>query len=468
VKPLTFQEIRSAVIGKALAPIPTNLPEIRAVCTDGRRMEPGSLFIGLRGAKYDGHDFLPQAAAGGAIAALVERPVEVELPNLHLLQVGDTRKAMGQLARYVRQQYRCKVIAVAGSNGKTSTKHLIHAALGGKLRGSMSPRSFNNDIGVPLTIFPADPMQDYLVLEMGTNHPGEILALTTMAEPDIAVITNASAEHLEGLEDLPGVRRENASVIEGLRPNGLLVVNGDDPDLVESVSHYSGQILTFGLGDHNDLFAAHIECDDSGVRFRLNNRPRKIFIPLLGKHTAVNALAAIAVGRRLRLDEQSIIDSLQLARGPDMRLQLQEMHGVRVLNDAYNANPASMRAALETVSELRTDGRRLAVVGDMRELGRWAERYHREIGQFAATKPLDALLCVGPAAKLIAEEARSAGMKAERVMHFADSSRAAYFVPPYLKSGDLILLKASRGVHLEEVAKAIEEARGTLQRMAAS
>ena len=221
-------------------------------------------------------------------------------PNVTLIQVPDTRQAMGKLARYVRQNMkRCKVIAVAGSNGKTSTKHLIDAALHGQQRGSISPKSYNNDIGVPLTIFPADPRQDYLVLEMGTNQHGEIKLLSDMALPDIGVITNCGAEHLEGLDDLMGVRRENACITSGLNHNGLLVVNGDDSDLVSLVSRFSGQAVTFGFKSENDLFATDIVCTERGTEFSLNGSRRRVFVPMLGRHSACNALAAIAVGRKL-------------------------------------------------------------------------------------------------------------------------------------------------------------------------
>src|SRR5690242_19941032 len=239
MKPLTIQQIRQAVRGKFLAPQPEEWPQsITGVCTDTRRIEAGSLFVALRGENFDGHNFLPQAAGGGAVAALVEEAPAQLLPNMFFIQVPNTRTAMGMLARYVRKHMRAKVIGVAGSNGKTSTEYLLHHALSAKLRGSASPKSFNNDIGVPLAIFPADPLQDYLVLEMGTNHHGEIKVLTDMALPDIAVITNCGAEHLEFLDDLMGVRRENATIISGLNPKGLLIINGDDRDLVDAVAHY--------------------------------------------------------------------------------------------------------------------------------------------------------------------------------------------------------------------------------------
>ncbi len=459
MKPISLQQIRLVVGGKALSAIPAVGPEITAVSTDTRRMEPGSLFVAIKGETYDGHDFLPAAAAGGAIAALVEEQPSVKLPNVHLIQVADTRKAMGKLARYVRQQMTAKVICVGGSNGKTGTKNLIDSILCRRLRGSISPKSFNNDIGVPLAIFPADPNQDYLVLETGTNHHGELRVLSEMALPDIAVITNCSAEHLEGLGDLMGVRQEEASIIEGLNPKGLLVVNGDDGELLERVSSYGGNRVTFGYGVTNDLYATEISCDYSGVDFLLNGR-RKVYVPLLGRHTACNALAAIAVARRLGLSEDEIVENLSQAHGADMRLQLVRMRGLTVLNDAYNANPASMQAAIDTLCSLEACGRRIAILGDMRELGESTDRLHREVGEYAAARGLDVLICVGEKAALIGESAKQAGMVGDRVVHYADVGSAIGAIPSGLSSGDVVLLKASRAMRLEAIAQAIGACEG--------
>jgi UDP-N-acetylmuramoyl-tripeptide--D-alanyl-D-alanine ligase len=458
MKPISIQQIRQILGAKALATIPATAPLVSSICTDSRRMDPGSLFIALPGENYDGHNYLRAAAAGGAVAALVEKIPDVQLPNMHMLLVPDTRKAMGKLARHIRQQMLAKVIAVAGSNGKTSTKHLVDAAIRDSLRGTISPKSFNNDIGVPLTIFPADPLQDYLVLEIGTNHPGEIKVLTDIAQPDIAVITNCGPEHLEFLGDLLGVRRENASIIEGLKPHGLLVVNGDDPELLDTVAAYPGKRVTFGFSEKNDLFASDVRCDETGVHFKLNAHT-PIFVPLLGKHTAANALAAIAVARRLGLHEEAILHGLAHAEGAEMRLQLQTVRGITLLNDAYNANPASMKAALETLQTLPRTGRSIAILGDMRELGESSERFHREVGQFAATARLDMLYCIGPSSKLIAESARQAGMNAKSVKHFRDSQQAAEALAEIFQPGDVVLLKASRTVKLERIAAAITQGR---------
>jgi UDP-N-acetylmuramoyl-tripeptide--D-alanyl-D-alanine ligase len=464
MKPISIQDIKRAVSARQLTALPEHVPLIKSVCTDTRRIEPGSLFIAIKGENFDGHDFLGKAAEGGAIAALVDHAPAEPRPNMHVLQVvGTTRRAMGKLATFVRKQMRSKVIAVAGSNGKTSTKHLIEAALCGKLRGSISPKSFNNDIGVPLAIFPADPTQDYLVLEIGTNHPGEIKLLSDMALPDIAVITNCGAEHLEFLGDIMGVRSENADIVSGLNPKGTLIVNGDDPELLRAVEGFSGLTITFGFNESNDLFAADIECDSTGVRFSLNKSRRKVFVPMLGKHNACNALAALAVARRMGVQEDVAIESLAQARGPEMRLQQHHIGSVTLINDAYNANPNSMRAALETIAALPTNGRRIAVLADMLELGQSSDRYHREIGQVAAECKFDLLACVGPQTALIAEAAQQAGMPTDTIFRFRDAAEAADAIPKWLKDGDLVLLKGSRSMRLEYVDAALKKSRNDIE-----
>lgn len=467
MKPLSIQQIKQAIGGKAVARIPSDLPLIHAVCTDTRRMEAQSVFIALRGDNFDGHHYLQQAASKGAICAIVEEIPNLELHNLHLLQVENTRKAMGRLATFCRKQLRGKVIAVAGSNGKTSTKHLIDSALKDKLKGTFSPKSFNNDIGVPIAIFPADPGQDYLVLEMGTNHPGEIRVLTEMGLPDIAVITNCGCEHLEFLGDLMGVRQENASIILGLKSQGTLIVNGDDPQLLDAIAAFPGQKITFGFNETNDLFATDIRCGNAGTHFKLNGR-REYYIPLLGRHNACNALAAIAVARRMGVPEELIAMSLATAHGPEMRLQKHDLPDVTLLNDAYNANPNSMRAGLETLRDLNTPGRRVAVLGDMRELGKNSDRFHREVGGVAAECGLDLLICVGKDRELIAAGASEAGIPKSKIRCFESAEQAVEKAPTYIKRGDLVLLKASRAVKLERVAEAIRQRFDPPARKAAS
>ncbi len=464
MKPISLTEISAVLKARPLGVIADGAAPAISVCTDSRHLDAGCLFFALHGPRFDGHHFLVEAASKGAVAAVIDQVPPALPPDFQLLKVENTRAALGELSATVRRQMTATVVAVAGSNGKTSTKHLIDSALGVRLNGSISPKSYNNDIGVPLTIFPADPHQDYLVLEIGTNHPGEIRTLTQMARPDIAVITNCGPEHLEFLDDLRGVRQENASIIEGLGDKGTLVVNGDDAQLLEAVAaHPRQRTITFGFQESNDLFATDVRVAEEGVRFKLNKR-REVFVPLLGRHTASNALAAIAVARRMGLTEEDILAGLSHARGADMRLQLREAGGIRVLNDAYNANPASMKAALETIAALPTSGRKIAVLGDMLELGRSAERFHREIGEAAAQCGLDLLICVGEQSTLMAEAAGQKGM-ADRVHHFRHTAEAKPWIKRHVRAGDLVLFKASRGVRLEEIADELGKSRRTPRRV---
>jgi UDP-N-acetylmuramoyl-tripeptide--D-alanyl-D-alanine ligase len=444
----TLDQIRQATNADLSNADPATI--IRSICTDSREITPGCLFIALKGDTYDGHDHVKAAIGMGALAAVVQKDCPGELP---ILKVEDSRKAMGRLARHIRSTLKGKVIAVAGSNGKTGTKNLLHAVLRDSLKGTISPKSFNNDIGVPTTIFAADPQHDYVVLEVGTNHHGEILNLTGIALPDVAIITNIGAEHLEFLGDLEGVRRENAQIIFGLNPDGLLVINGDSDGLEKAVEGYPGKKITFGFGPQNDLRATDVVCQSEGIRFDLQGR--SIFIPLMGRHTACNALAAIAVARHLGVTDDKILRGLATATGPEMRLQMQLAGSAKILNDAYNANPSSMQAALETLRDMQTQGRRIAILGDMRELGHVADRYHLEMGRFAAACDLDVLVCIGEKSKLVAAAALEAGMPIEAVHHFEDSINCSAHAGTIVGEGDLVLLKASRGMKLELIAKAI-------------
>jgi UDP-N-acetylmuramoyl-tripeptide--D-alanyl-D-alanine ligase len=454
MKPLSISEITQAVGGKLKPGMLAHDEVVAAVCTNTKEMKQSSLFVAIKGERFDAHDFLAAAAAGGAVAAIVEREPVPPIAGLQFIQVPDTRIALCRLGSYVRSSFGGIVVAVAGSNGKTSTKHLIDAALRGALKGSISPKSFNNDIGVPLTIFDAEPGDDYLVLEVGTNHPGELQPLSEMARPDIAIITNIGAEHLEGFGDLAGVRKEEASVIAGLNPRGTLIVNGDDAELVAAVKSFPGTIITFGFETTNDLFAADVRCEEEGTSFSLNGG-REVFVPMLGRHAASNALAAIAVGQTLRVAEDTIIESLAKSDEAEMRLELQKANGLTILNDAYNANPNSMRAALDTAAALPHAGRRIAVLGDMLELGQSSERYHREIGAAAAQCGFELLACVGPDSRWLADGAEAAGMPRQSVFRFDDSKAAAENASALVRKGDLVLIKASRGIQLENVAKAL-------------
>lgn len=455
------------MFGKVDAPLPASAPPIRCVCTDSRDIKPDSVFFAIPGDHFDGHDYVNDAFDKGAVVAIVDREITPPAGKF-IIEVPDVRKALGRLASHVRDGMRAtKIIAVAGSVGKTGTKHLVHAALGARLPGGMSPKSFNNDIGVPLTIFAAESHWQYLVLEMGTNHPGEIAHLSRTAKPDLAIITNAGEEHLEHLGSLDGVRHENAQVVVGMdAARGLLVINGDDPDLERAVDGWwKGRSLTFGNHrpdddegndvEQADLFATDVEVGWDGTRFNLNGSRTKLHVPQLGAHVATNALAAVAVARRLGLGDQEIAAGLAKATGPEMRLQPTSMPVdggvVKVLNDAYNANPPSVRAALATLAALPYDGRRVVALGDMFELGETGPGHHYAIGRLAA-KTADVLVLVG---NLMCQHAAEAAGTVEdcEVHTFPDVAAAKAELPTLLQPGDTLLVKGSRGMAMERVVK---------------
>ncbi|MEL7239036.1 MAG: UDP-N-acetylmuramoyl-tripeptide--D-alanyl-D-alanine ligase, partial [Planctomycetota bacterium] len=262
------------------------------------------------------------------------------------------------------------------------------------------------------------------------------------------------------LGNLDGVRRENMAITEGMNAKGLLIVHGDDKPLRALAKGYAGRSVSFGFGEDNDLFAKDVVTSPAGVSFKLNGSRTQVNVPLLGKHNATNALAALAVARRLGVDDDALLHGLLHAEGPAMRMQKMTAGGVTILNDAYNANPASMKAALQLLAEMNTTGRKIAVLGDMLELGEQAESYHKAAGQQVRKAKVDALVTVGDASKWIAEGARAAGLPGSRMMHVPTAEAAARTFASGLQDGDLVLLKGSRGIKLEQIAEAIVASRG--------
>ncbi|MEM7809761.1 MAG: UDP-N-acetylmuramoyl-tripeptide--D-alanyl-D-alanine ligase, partial [Planctomycetota bacterium] len=357
-----------------------------------------------------------------------------------VLVVRDTRKTLADIARWHRRTLRGKVVAVAGSNGKTSTKLLIHSVLRTTLRGSASPKSFNNDIGVPLTLLAADTNDDYVVVEVGTNHPGEIANLTDIARPDIAVVTSIGHEHLEGLGDLNGVRRENLAILQITEDHSTpaAIVHGGDEAFVRASRRFCRALTTFGDCEA-DLTRDDVKVGFDGTSFRSGGR--RWSVPHLGRHAASNALAAIAVGRQFGLSGDDIAAGLASADVPPMRLNVRQLpSGVVLLDDSYNANPESVRAALDLLADLPTTGRRVAILGDMLELGQAGPDKHRDALRHARTVA-DVVVTVGP---IFAEEG-------DAKTHF--DTAADVPVESIVQPNDLVLLKASRGMKLETIAE---------------
>ncbi|MBI4324268.1 MAG: UDP-N-acetylmuramoyl-tripeptide--D-alanyl-D-alanine ligase [Chloroflexi bacterium] len=428
--------------------------QIRRVCADSREAQPGDLFVALAGEHFDGHDFLKDVFQKGAAAALIQKSKSSAAPTgKPLIVVNDTRRALGQFAARYRLDFALPMVAVGGSNGKTTVKELIAAALGQKWNTLRSPASFNNDIGVPLTLLQLERTHQAAVLEVGTNHPGELAPLVRMVQPRHGVVTSLGGEHLEFFGDLAGVAEEEGWLAELLPADGRLFVNGDSPAMNRIIRRTRASLVRVGQQAGCDWRGHDVRVDESGTTFWVDAPEREFSgeyrVRLLGKHQVTNAILAIAVGRELGLGRADITRGLAECRPAKMRLQLSNIDDVRVLDDAYNANVDSMRAALQTLRELPCRGRRIAILGDMAELGETSRAAHAEVGRHAAETGVDELVAIGKMAAVMEEAARAAGLKNTR--SFAAVEAAAGPVRESVTAGDLVLVKASRSSRFERM-----------------
>ncbi len=429
---------------------------VRRVSSDSRAIQQGDLFVALPGPRFDGHTFVREAAGKGAVAALVARGQgPAEPPPCALIVVEDTLQALGQLAACFRRSFSLPVVAVAGSNGKTTTKDLLASVLEQKFPTLRSAGSFNNDIGVPLTLLGLEQSHRAAVLEAGTNHPGELAPLLRMIAPRLGVLTCIGREHLEFFGSVEGVAQEEGWVAELLPADGVFLANGDCRWTSAIARRTRAGVVRVGLTEANDWRATDLRPDSQGVAFHVEGPQGGLSgeyrINLIGRHQVLNALLALAVGAEFGLTRTEIARGLSLCKPPRMRLQLWEHNGVSVLDDAYNANADSMLRALETLRELPCKGRRVAVLGDMAELGPHSEAAHEEVGRRAAELGIGQLFAVGKMAPLVARGARGAGLN--RVLEFADVEGAGQALKSFLRHGDLLLLKASRAARLERIAE---------------
>jgi len=445
--------ITAACRGTLLAGSPE--ARIQRVCTDSRQLRAGDLFFALSGPRFDGHDFVPEVV--GKAGGVVIRGDRASIPPGAgaVIAVEDPQDALGRLAEAYRKDFCAPLVAVGGSNGKTTTKELIASVLRKRLNVLWSEASFNNAVGVPLTLLRLEAGHQAAVLEVGTNHPGELEPLVRMIQPQYGVITSIGREHLEFFGDLAGVAREEGSLAERLPSFGKLFLNGDN-DWAESIAkRTAAEVVRVGLNEGNHWRAVSSRTDKRGISFRVE-APEVAFsgdyhLNLLGRHQAVNALFAICLGAELGLSREEIQAGLAECQPAKMRLQIWEHNGIRVLDDAYNANADSMLAALQTLQELPCKGRRVAVLGDMGELGPHSEAAHEEVGRRAAELGVGQLFAVGKMAPVVARGARRAGLN--RVFEFSDVATAAAAVKQFMRNGDLILLKASRAARLEQIGE---------------
>jgi UDP-N-acetylmuramoyl-tripeptide--D-alanyl-D-alanine ligase len=461
MEPRPLHYIAAAVSGELRHGSPGRT--VARVCTDSRLAQPGDLFFALAGPRFDAHAFLPDVARRGVGAVVAGRDkLPADFCQCPVIAVGDTRRALGQLGARYRRDFDLPVIAVGGSNGKTTTKELIASVLRQQKAVLCSEASYNNEIGVPLTLLRLEHSHQAAVLEAGSNHPGELAPLLQMIAPTRGVVTNIGREHLEFFVGLAGVAREEGAMAEALSTTGTLLLNGDDTWSPSIAARACARVIRVGLNEGNDYRAEDIRGGDDGSVFCARCRRAELEGPyriqLLGRHQVVNALFALAAGAELGLDRASIERGLAACAPPKRRLQLWQTRGVRVLDDTYNANADSMLAALETLRAFPCRGRRVAVLGDMTELGESSGPAHAEVGRRAAEIGLDQLFAVGTRAAEMAAAARRGGLG--RVAEFAGVEEAAQAVNQFVRPGDAVLVKASRAMRLERIAEGLRESNG--------
>ena len=430
---------------------------LTSISTDTRSLSPGALFVALRGRNHDGHAFVSEAVRRGATAAMVESGAVggLDAGAVTLIEVPDTLRALGDLAAHHRHRHRLLVAAITGSNGKTTTKEMATSIMTKALGAEavLSTRGTeNNLIGVPLTLLRASGRERVAILELGMNAPGEIRRLTEIADPDVGVVTCVGPAHIEGLGSIEGVARAKGELYEELRSDATAVVNNEDERVREIARRFTGRTIRFGRG--GDIGAEDVALvGTEGIAFTLvaDGERRPVRVPLPGVHNVMNALAAIAITRALGASLDAVVAGLAALPPLPMRMQVVALPGgITVINDAYNANPASMRSALAMLKATGT-GARIAVLGEMRELGPESVALHRQVGRTAAEQGVALLVIMGPEAAAVRAGALEAGMAPEAALIVTSHEDAAREVRQRVRPGDAVLIKGSRGARMEEV-----------------
>lgn len=455
MRALTGNELRQAIRGRWLSrsePVP-----IRGVSIDSRTAQKDDVFIAVRGQRFDGHDYLSVAAQAGCAAAVVDLP-QAPPPNVMnqfpagVVGVSDTREALLNLGGYYRTVIPATVVGVTGSNGKTTVKRMIHHILQTRLTGACSPKSYNNEIGVPLTLLSAGAGDDYVICEVGASAPGEIVRLARAVKPNIPVITGVGPSHLEKMGCVEQIAVEKSSLLGWMGPRDIAVVSADSVPLEHALKSYESRLIRFGESPDAQLRLTDYRWDGKTQRFRINDRDWGE-MPIPGRHNAINALAAVAVAARFGFSQEDALAALADFEGVEMRLESIEAGTIRIMNDAYNANPASMLAAAEVLSTM-PGKRRVMIVGDMLELGEDSARWHADVGKKIAAMNIGCIVGVGDRAGILAEAAAQAGATAQT---FPTRDEASSALGDLLKSGDVVLLKGSRDTEMETLIPDIEK-----------
>jgi UDP-N-acetylmuramoyl-tripeptide--D-alanyl-D-alanine ligase len=429
---------------------------VRRLHTDTRTVEPGDCFVALVGETFDGHDFLAVAASKGAVAALVSR-IPADAPaGLALIQVADTLKGLQDVAHAYRLSLPVKVVAVTGSSGKTSTKEMLAAVLRRRFRVHATKGNLNNHIGVPLTLLQLSRDDEFAIVEMGMNRRGEIAALAKIARPDLAVITGVGTAHIENLGSREEIAAEKTDLLAALPKDGVAILNADEP-LLRAREGRAPRVVWTGAAAGADWHAENILVTETGLAFDLVHGVERapVTLPVFNRVMAANALLAAAVGDLAEVPLAEIAAGLGEVKLVGGRMEARRRLDGWIIDDCYNANPESTRAALEALQEFPAPARRVAVLGSMGELGAHAPALHRETGAAVPASGAAFLACVGPHAADLAAGAREAGFPADAIVSYATTADAAAALPVLLRANDTVLVKGSRFLKLEQVVAAL-------------
>jgi UDP-N-acetylmuramoyl-tripeptide--D-alanyl-D-alanine ligase len=463
---LSIEEVLKATRGKLLQGEGNTF--FQGISTDSRTVTEGELFIALKGFRFDGHHYVLEALEKKAGGVVIE---EDKVGDIRwngyrakaVIAVKDTLFALGNIALDWRRKYRTPLVALTGSNGKTTTKEMIAACLETTFPILKTKGNLNNLIGLPLTLLTLTEKERVVVLEMGMNVPGEIRRLTEIAEPDVGLITNIQEVHLEGMESLERLKEEKGELFRKMRRDGTILVNQDDPRVVDLASDYPGQKITFGIEHPAEVMAKEIRLGGAeGTFFTLilEGEAMEIHLRLLGRHFIPNALSAIAVACLFGVEVKQVKEALENFKSIPMRMEIVPLKGGKTLiNDAYNANPHSMELALETLVEAKGEGRAIAVLGDMLELGNFTKEAHEQLGEKVSELSIDFLLALGEEAPIVVESAIRHGFPLERVRVVESHSEAISILKQMIQNGDWILVKGSRRMAMEKIVEGLTEGR---------
>ena len=429
---------------------------VRGICTDTRKIKKGELYLAIKGNNFDGHDFVVEAVNKGASGVIIcQAQLKPQVfsrssnPDPTIITVVDTVVALANLANYYRKKFSIPMIAITGSNGKTTTKEMLSHILESKYDVLKNEGTENNHIGVPLTLFKLNRKHKAAVIEMGMNHLGEIRSLTQIALPNIGIITNIGPSHLQFLKNLKTVLQAKCELLENFNRKNLAILNSDD-GLLAQAGNFSAQRILFGIYNSCDFTASRICYKKDGSKFFLNNRYEfELSVP--GQHNIYNALASIAVARKLGLSYGQIKKALKTFKSPEKRLKIRKLGNIHLIDDCYNSNPISMRCAIQTLTDYALNRRKIVVSGDMLELGRFGQKFHKDIGRLIANSKIDHLITVGSLSKNISRAARKEGMSRLQVAHYDCNRQAAYRLKDIIQPRDVVLIKGSRAMKMEEI-----------------